>query len=120
MLGLRVCAKRGTRICRFATSRVPQGRHRARLRVDDAGETFTDFSGDLVDTPANWVEVQSGKLVVGTDVGVFISSGLTGGTYSCLGDLPAVPVVHLTRDPSNASRIVISTFGRGLYAYTFE
>jgi len=86
----------------------------------DAGETFTDVSGDLVDAPANWVEVQSGKLLVGTDVGVFISSGLTGGTYSRLGDLPAVPVVHLTRDPSNASRIVVSTFGRGLYAYTFE
>src|SRR6266540_747215 len=86
----------------------------------DAGETFTDVSGDLVDAPADWVEVQNGKLVVATDVGVFISSGLTGGTYSRLGDLPAVPVVHLTRDPANANRLVASTFGRGLYAYTFK
>ena len=90
------------------------------LKSTDAGETFTDVSGDLVDAPADWVEVQNGKLVVATDVGVFISSGLTGGTYSRLGDLPAVPVVHLTQDPANPNRLVASTFGRGLYAFTFK
>jgi hypothetical protein len=85
----------------------------------DAGETFTDVSGDLVDAPADWVLVRNGKLIVGTDVGPFISSSLTGGTYSRLGDLPATPVVSIKPDPSNSKRLLASTFGRGVYAFTF-
>ena len=48
----------------------------------DAGETFTDVSGTLPDAPADWVLPFKGRLVVGTDVGVFASSSVTGGTYS--------------------------------------
>jgi hypothetical protein len=83
----------------------------------DAGETFTDVSGDLPDAPADWVLARSGRLIVGTDVGVFISTDLTGGAYSRLGDLPAVPVVTLREDPANPNRIVAATFGRGIYQY---
>jgi hypothetical protein len=86
----------------------------------DAGENFTDVSGDLPDAPADWVLPRAGKLVVGTDVGVFSSSTATGGTYSQLGSLPNTPVVSIKPDPANASRIVAATFGRGVYAYTFQ
>jgi hypothetical protein len=85
----------------------------------DAGATFTDVSGDLPDAPADWVLVRNGRLVVGTDVGPFISSSLTGGTYSRLGDLPSVPVVSIKPDPSNPKRLIAATFGRGVYAFTF-
>jgi hypothetical protein len=84
----------------------------------DAGQTFTNVSGDLPDTPADAVIPVAGKLVVGTDVGVFVSSD-GGGTWSILGDLPAMPVVHFALDPSNANRIIAATYGRGVYAYTF-
>lgn len=86
----------------------------------DAGETFTDVSGTLPDAPADWVLPFKGKLVVGTDVGVFVSTDQTGGTYSLLGDLPVMPVVHLTVDPANANRIIAATYGRGAYAFTWR
>jgi hypothetical protein len=84
----------------------------------DAGQTFTDISGDLPDAPADAVIPVAGKLVVGTDIGVYVS-GDGGATWSILGDLPAMPVVHFALDPSNPSRIIAATYGRGVYAYTF-
>jgi len=63
--------------------------------------------------------VRSGRLIVGTDVGPFVSSSLTGGSYSRLGDLPSVPVVSIKQDPSNPKRVIAATFGRGVYAFTF-
>jgi hypothetical protein len=86
----------------------------------DAGETFTDVSGTLPDAPADWVLPFKGRLVVGTDVGVFVSSGLTGGTYSLLGNLPVMPVVHLAADPGNPNRIIAATYARGAYAFTWS
>ncbi|MCW2964662.1 MAG: hypothetical protein JWO17_1914 [Actinomycetia bacterium] len=84
----------------------------------DAGETFTDVSGDLPDAPADAVIPVAGKLVAGTDVGAFVS-GDGGKTWSILGDLPAMPVVNFELDPSNAKRVVAATYGRGVWAYTF-
>ncbi|MDQ1458613.1 MAG: hypothetical protein QOI08_97, partial [Actinomycetota bacterium] len=84
----------------------------------DAGENFTDISGDLPDAPADAVIPVAGKLVAGTDVGAFVSSD-GGQTWSVLGDLPAMPVVNFELDPSNAKRIVAATYGRGVWAYTF-
>ena len=60
----------------------------------------------------------AGKLVVGTDIGAFVSSD-GGATWTVLGDLPAMPVVNFELDPSNANRIVAATYGRGVWTYTF-
>ena len=84
----------------------------------DAGETFTDISGDLPDAPADAILPVNGKLVVGTDVGAFVSSD-GGATWSVLGDLPAMPVVRFSIDPSNPNRIIAATYGRGVWSYTF-
>jgi hypothetical protein len=85
----------------------------------DAGENFTDASGDLPDAPANWVLPYNGKLIVGTDVGAFISSTAAGGTYQLLGNLPPMPVVHLVVDPSNPKRIIAATYARGVWVFSF-
>jgi hypothetical protein len=86
----------------------------------DAGTTFTDASGNLPDVPADWLIVRQGRLVVGNDLGVFMSSGSAGGTYTRLGTgLPAVPISHIAVDPAHANRIVVATFGRGVWSYTF-
>jgi hypothetical protein len=53
-------------------------------------------------------------------VGAFVSTDLTGGAYSILGNLPAMPVVHLVDDPGNANRIIAATYARGVWAYTFK
>ena len=41
------------------------------FKSTDAGETFTDISGNLPDVPATSVALRGGQLIVGTDVGVF-------------------------------------------------
>ena len=87
----------------------------------DAGATFTDVSGTLPDVPADWVVVHGNQLVVGNDVGMFVSSSKTGGTYKKLGTgLPAVPIAHISQDPVNPNRIVVATFGRGVWSYNFS
>jgi hypothetical protein len=55
---------------------------------------------------------------VGNDVGVFVSTN-GGSSWSILGNLPAMPIVHFAADPSNPNRIVAATYGRGVYTYTF-
>lgn len=84
----------------------------------DAGENFTDISGDLPDAPADAIIPVAGKLVAGTDVGAFVSSD-GGATWSILGNLTAMPFVNFELDPSNPNRIVAATYGRGVWTYTF-
>ena len=40
-------------------------------------------------------------------------------TYSLLGNLPVMPVVHLGVDPGNPNRIIAATYGRGAYAFNW-
>lgn len=90
------------------------------FRSTDAGETFTDVSGDLPDTPATWVLLHGDQLVVATDNGVFVSKGTDGGRWAPAGsDLPNVPVFSLSESPRSADEIVAATYGRGVYTYKF-
>jgi hypothetical protein len=91
-------------------------------RSTDAGETFTDISGNLPDVPASFLVVRGGQLLVGTDFGVFASTSRSGGTWGLLGnefDLPLAPVVHMVLKPDDPNTMIVSTFGRGVYRYTF-
>jgi photosystem II stability/assembly factor-like uncharacterized protein len=90
------------------------------FKSTDAGETFTDVTGDLPDTPANWSVLHNGHLVVGTDTGVFESCDNAGGAYSRLGtNLPAVPISTLRFKPGDPDLLVAATYGRGVYTYRF-
>jgi len=90
------------------------------FKSTDAGETFTDISGNLPDTPANWTVVRNGRLVVATDVGVFLSETTGGGTFEVLGtDLPAAPVLTLELKPGGDGTLIAATQGRGVYRYRF-
>lgn len=85
-------------------------------RSTDAGKTFTDVSGNLPDLPANHVLPYGDRLVVSTDVGVFVSSTKTGGTYRVLGHgLPAVPTFEVSVSPSNPKLLVAATYGRTVW-----
>lgn len=91
------------------------------FKSTDAGETFTDVSGDLPDAPANWTVVHNGHLVVGTDIGVFESCDNAGGAYSRLGTgLPVTPVSTIRYKPGDPDTLVMATYGRGVYTYTFK
>jgi hypothetical protein len=90
----------------------------------DAGATFTDISGNLPDGPAESALVRNGNLIVGTDTGVYISSGTSGGTYQLLGKgLPNVPVFSVALKPKASATepdmLYVATHGRGIYTYTF-
>ena len=90
------------------------------FRSTDAGANFTDVSGNLPDTPAEWTVVRDAQLIVGTDVGVFIAAGTGGGTYDTLGKgLPTAPVYTLELKPGDPNTLIAATQGRGVYRYTF-
>ena len=89
----------------------------------DHGQHFTNISGNLPDVSANWTALHNGKLLVATDVGVFIQTSARLGrrsAYAVLGrGLPAVPVFTLRADPGNPNKFLIATYGRSDWTYTF-
>lgn len=91
------------------------------FKSTDAGETFVDISGDLPDLPALWITQLGTQLLVGTDIGAFISTDLAGTQWSPLGaTLPAAPVSSLHLHPGNPDLILASTFGRGIWCYSIS
>jgi photosystem II stability/assembly factor-like uncharacterized protein len=100
------------------TSKVATGHV---FRSTDAGESFTDITGNLPDVPANWVVLRGGQLIVGTDIGVFASSDTNGSSWAVLGNgLPNVPITHLALRPGDDQTLVAATYGRGVYLYRFK
>ena len=90
------------------------------FKSTDAGETFTDVSGDLPDAPASWSVLHNGHLVIGTDTGVYESCDNAGGAYSVLGGgLPTAPISTLRLKPGDPDLLVAATYGRGIYTYRF-
>ena len=92
------------------------------FKSTDAGEHFTDISGNLPDAPAEFTLVRNGQLVVATDVGVFLAAGTDGGTYQQLGQgLPAAPVYSLElkpkASPTEPDTLIVATQGRGVWRY---
>jgi hypothetical protein len=88
----------------------------------DHGDNFTDISGNLPDITANYTAIHDGKLLVATDLGVYVdtSSGSGTPTYAPLGaGLPAAPVFTIRQSPANANEYLISTYGRGDWLYNF-
>jgi hypothetical protein len=90
------------------------------FKSTDAGATFHDISGNLPDAPANWTLIHDGQLVVGTDIGAFISENRDGGAYTVLGTgLPTTPITTMRLKPGDSDLMVVATYGRGVYTYRF-
>jgi hypothetical protein len=97
----------------------------------DHGQHFTNISGNLPDISANFTAVHNGKLLVATDLGVYVQTSAAragsagaarrrGPTYAVLGrGLPAAPVFTLRVDPGNPNEFLIATYGRSDWTYTF-
>jgi photosystem II stability/assembly factor-like uncharacterized protein len=84
----------------------------------DAGETFSDITGNLPRSQARDVVVRDGKLIVATDNGVFTAPA-TGKTWSRLGGgLPPVRVNDLHLD-STGRYLTAAIFGRGVWTFDF-
>ena len=87
------------------------------FRTTDTGRTWTAIAGNLAASPIN-VVVQDRKnanlLIVGNDLGVWLS--FDGGTawHRWKANLPTVPVHDLTIHPRE-NDLVIGTYGRGVF-----
>src|SRR5205823_1933721 len=89
--------------------------HRTTLKIGvghvfkstDAVEHFTDISGNLPDTPAEWTVVHNNHVVVGPDIGVFESTNTSGGTYRILGaGPPNVQISTLLFRPGHPDELI--------------
>lgn len=88
------------------------------FKSTDAGESFSNISGNLPDVQANSVLLRKGQLLLGTDIGAFISSDTGGSRWAPLGEgLPNVPVNMLRLQPGKDSQLFVATFGRGIWTY---
>ena len=85
----------------------------------DAGDHFTDITGDLPRADAHRVSLRGSSLVVAaTDVGVFVSVPGSG-HWSVLGtNLPQVPVRSMRLDPTGRY-VLAGAYGRGAWVYDF-
>jgi photosystem II stability/assembly factor-like uncharacterized protein len=86
------------------------------FRTQDAGQSWTDISGNLPDLPVNAaVSIPgSGELIIGTDLGAFLS-GRAGGQWSPVTPaLSPLLVIDLAYDVASGTLMLVSR-GRGVY-----
>jgi photosystem II stability/assembly factor-like uncharacterized protein len=83
------------------------------LRSGDGGVSWTDITGNLPQAPVNAIDAH-GRLIVATDVGVFLSDD-GGAKWLRLGrGLPRAPVLDIrVHEPSKT--LHAATFGRGMW-----
>jgi hypothetical protein len=87
----------------------------------DAGATFADITSDLPKIQATWVRQRGDQLVVSNAVGMFTSQDLTGKHWAVLGQgLPTSPVYSFELEPGDANKIVVASYGRGVWEYDFR
>lgn len=86
----------------------------------DAGESFSDITGNLPNVHARWILKRGQQLIVATDIGAFISSDLEGSNWAPLGEgLPNSPMTMMQLKPGDPNTLFVSTFGRGFWTYDF-
>jgi hypothetical protein len=84
----------------------------------DAGETFTDVSGNLPRADAHAITLRDGRLIVASDVGIFTAPAGSQ-SWSRLGTgLPEVPYRSMKLDLTGRY-LVGGAYGRGAWVYDF-
>jgi hypothetical protein len=91
-----------------------------RLMVShDAGEHFSDLTGNLPGSNVRDVAVRNGQLIVATDNGVF-AGPRTGKSWKRLGSgLPQVRIYSIDLDRSGRY-LTVSAYGRGVWVLDFQ
>jgi photosystem II stability/assembly factor-like uncharacterized protein len=83
-------------------------------RSQDSGATWQDMNGNLPDVPVNDILLLDGKLLLASEVGMFISED-DGVTWQRFGSgMPSVPVFRL-RYSDRTGTLRAITHGRGMY-----
>jgi hypothetical protein len=82
------------------------------LKTSDGGNTWENVSGDLPAAPVSDVLPIGKRLVVASDVGVFVTENEKN-WYRLGANLPAVPVIEL-RYHEGTQTLTAATFGHGI------
>ena len=84
----------------------------------DAGNHFTDITGDLPHADAHAIAWRDGNLIVANDVGIFIGKAGSGHWQRLGSNLPQVPFRSMKLDQTG--RYVLGgAYGRGAWVYDF-
>ncbi len=97
-------------------------------KTTNAGASWSDFTGNLPDSPVNAVVIDSAvsQIYVGTDVGVFVSSTSSASwtelgpnpSTGLPGNLPNVAVTAVALFNSGGQKLLrVSTYGRGIWQF---
>jgi hypothetical protein len=84
----------------------------------DAGQHFTNITGNLPKTPANAITLRNGSVFVGTDLGVYTTRQGSSVWRRVAGNLPNSSVLDLRLNPQG-SQLVAALHGRGVWTYSF-
>jgi photosystem II stability/assembly factor-like uncharacterized protein len=88
------------------------------FQTTDGGDAWTDISGDLPNTPVDWIIVDpktAGTIYIGTDIGAYYTSSY-GTSWSVLGaGLPNVAVTGLVLFNGSPYTLRASTHGRSVW-----
>lgn len=86
----------------------------------DHGDSFSDVTGDLPKVQASWIRLKGSQMVVANAVGMFISKDLSGKSWAPLGSgFPTSPVYSFEFEPADPNKIVVASYGRGVWEYDF-
>ena len=89
----------------------------------DGGESFTNISGNLVDSAAYFTTVykHGNQLFLGTEIGAFIADAPAAGrqpSFAPMGiGLPNVVIAQFQIKPGTSDELFVGTFGRGTWTY---
>ncbi|WP_163510548.1 glycosyl hydrolase [Fodinicola acaciae] len=98
---------------------IPGGGLGTVFESTDGGSSWRNVSGNLPDAPGDGLAVIGGKLVLGTDIGLFVADQRHPAAWSRLGALPNVVVTNVRTVPGRAA-VVVATHGRGIWQVTLS
>jgi hypothetical protein len=96
---------------------IPGGGLGSLFESKDGGSTWANVTGNLPDAPGDGLAISGSKLVLGTDIGIFIANRSTPQRWARLPGLPNVVVDNVSPTPDGKS-VVAATHGRGIWLVT--
>ncbi len=97
---------------------IPGGGNGVVFESTDGGSSWRNITGNLPDAPGDGLAMVNGKLVLATDVGLFVAGQYSQTKWSRVDGVPNV-VVDNVRNLPGQSAVVAATHGRGIWQLNF-
>jgi photosystem II stability/assembly factor-like uncharacterized protein len=93
---------------------IPDGGNGVVFESHDGGSTWFNISNNLPDAPGDGLAIVNHKLVLGTDIGLFVANATGKRVWKRVAGVPAV-VVNNVRTIPGTNAVVAGTHGRGIW-----